>query len=98
LFNLVSELLRSKVSGKLLKQAIKTLYSSYEKNTIMSTKHKRFLGISILFIAAGIYKIYTKGIYQNDEILWFNILMPFGIGLLFLVYTLFTIFSEKKST
>lgn len=64
----------------------------------MTTKHKRFLGISILLIALGIYKIYIKGTHHNGDILWFNILVPFGMGVLFFAYTLIVIFSDSKST
>ena len=63
----------------------------------MSLKNKRYLGISILFISVGLFKIYQEGIYQGDEIYWFNILIPFGMGVLFLFYALVSIMIDRKT-
>ena len=62
----------------------------------MNTKHKRYLGISILLMLTGVFKMYWKGVFENGEILWFNILIPFGMGVLFFLYTLVVIFTEIK--
>lgn len=62
----------------------------------MSAKHKRFLGISVLLILVGVFKMWSKGIIEKDEILWFNIFIPFGLGVLFMIYTIVMIVGEKR--
>lgn len=63
----------------------------------MSTKNKRLLGISAVLIIAGIFKISTKGIYIDGEFSILRFLAPFGLGILFLIYTLVMIYLEKKN-
>ncbi len=62
----------------------------------MTQKNKRFLGIGIMLTMVGIFKIYMKGIYrENDEIIWFNLLIPFAMGIVVILYTLVRILREK---
>ncbi|MFT6244990.1 MAG: hypothetical protein ACJA0U_002557 [Salibacteraceae bacterium] len=64
----------------------------------MTQKSKRILGVGILVTLMGVLKIYTKGIYtDNNEIHWFNLLAPFGMGLLVICYSLFLIYTEKSN-
>lgn len=44
----------------------------------------------------GVFTIYTKGIFDGDEISWFNLLVPFGMGVFFLIYTLVLMFIERE--
>ncbi len=63
----------------------------------MTSTNKRFLGISMLLMLGGAFKIYSKGLYDNNgEFLLFNLLVPFGMGVGALVYTLIKIFGEKN--
>ena len=63
----------------------------------MSLRVKRFFGIGIIFTLAGIFKIYMKGVYDDQgDLKWFNILAPFGMGLLILFYTLILVMLDKK--
>lgn len=63
----------------------------------MTNEHKRYLGISILLLLVGIFKLYKKGLYlENGEINWFNVFVPFGMGIGALIYTLFKISQDKK--
>jgi hypothetical protein len=59
----------------------------------MTQKTKRILGVGILLTLAGVLKIYT----DNNEIHWFNLLVPFGMGLLVICYSLFLIYTEKSN-
>ena len=55
----------------------------------MSTNNKRYLGIGLLMCLVGVFKIYTKGVYyDNGNIHWFNVLVPFGMGVMVVVYVL----------
>lgn len=64
----------------------------------MTQKNKRILGVGIIMTLVGLFKIYTKGIYsENNEINWFNLLVPFGMGVLTLIYLVVLIVQEKKN-
>lgn len=64
----------------------------------MIQKTKRILGAGILLTLMGVLKIYIKGIYtDNNEIHWFNQLVPFVIGLLVICYSPFLINTEKSN-
>ncbi len=63
----------------------------------MTVENKRYLGIGILLTLVGVFKLYSEGIYQkNGEIYWFNILVPFGMGIAVLVYTFIKIYLQRK--
>lgn len=63
----------------------------------MTVENKRYLGIGILLTLVGMFELYSEGIYQkNGEIYWFNILVPFGMGIGVLVYTFIKIYLQRK--
>jgi hypothetical protein len=63
----------------------------------MSTNNKRYLGVGILLCLVGGFKIYSKGIYNDDgSIHWFNLLVPFGMGVVVAVYVLTKIILERN--
>ncbi len=63
----------------------------------MTAQNKKYLGISILFILMGAFKIYMKGLYlENGEISWFKLLVPFGLGIIALIVVVTKILIEKK--
>jgi len=64
----------------------------------MHINNKRYLGIGLLLSIVGGYKMYSKGIYLEDgTIHWFNILVPFGMGIAIFVFVLMKTILEKKS-
>ena len=63
----------------------------------MTQINKRYLGIAILAIVVGVFKLFSKGIYkQNGEINLFNIMVPFGMGIGLLIFALIKIYGSKS--
>lgn len=63
----------------------------------MTQINKRYLGIAILAIVVGVFKLFSKGIYkQNGEINLFNIMVPFGMGIGVLIFALIKIYGSKS--
>lgn len=63
----------------------------------MTLRQKRFLWASILLMLVGLFKLYTKGMFDaNGELKVSNLLIPFGIGVGFLIYTIVLIMVDKK--
>lgn len=64
----------------------------------MTTQNKRYFGISILLILVGIFKVYSKGIYQKSgEINWVNLIIPLGMGIIALLYLMIKMLISKTN-
>jgi hypothetical protein len=64
----------------------------------MTPQNKKYLGIAVAFILVGVFKMYNRGIYLEDgQINWFTILVPFGMGVVGLIYFVVKISRRKKS-
>ena len=65
----------------------------------LTSENKRYLGVSVLVILVGVFKIYSKGIYtKTGDLNWFNILIPFGMGIMALIFVFVKIYLERNKS
>jgi|DEB19_MinimDraft_2_1074335.scaffolds.fasta_scaffold173211_1 hypothetical protein len=65
----------------------------------LTAENKRHLGVSVLLILIGIFKIYSKGIYtKTGDFNWFNILIPFGMGIMALIFVVVKIYLDRNKS